>query len=499
MGRAGISDLRDREREAARQGPPRASSAAWRGLSAFQWFVLGDVVAAAGLLLWFRPDILTPLAVAVAAGIFLAVSMWRALLVMVSAPARGPEPLVGALPRYTILVALHDEAEVMEQLVGRLARIDYPSDRLQGLLILEAGDHHTIAAALAAPRPHWLDVFVAPPGLPQTKPRALNCALPHVTGELLTVYDAEDEPDPLQLREAAARFAVDTSGRLACLQAPLRIRPGRSGHEASPFLDRQFAAEYASLFETVLPGMTRLGLPFPLGGTSNHFRVDVLRKVGAWDAFNVTEDADLGFRLWAGGWRLGVMNRPTWESPPGLISDWLPQRTRWLKGYMQTWGVHTRRPWRLGVRGALALLMTVGVGVASASVHGPSLAWVAATVLVAAMAGLSPETPALALSVLVLGAASAWLSCAIGARRAGVPYGVTDMITAPAYWALQSLAALHAGWRLVREPFAWDKTRHRRDAPVTEAAAATPAHAALDETAPNRLSAGHAAAPQPVA
>ena len=143
--------------------------------------------------------------------------------------------------------------------------------------------------------------------------------------------------------------------------------------------------------------------------------------------------------------------------------------------------------------------MTVGVGVASASVHGPSLAWVAATVLVAAMAGLSPETPALALSVLALGAASAWLSCAIGARRAGVPYGATDMIAAPAYWALQSLAALHAGWRLVREPFAWDKTRHRRDAPVTEASAAPPAHAALDETAPNRLSAGHAAAPQPVA
>lgn len=165
---------------------------------------------------------------------------------------------------------------------------------------------------------------------------------------------------------------------------------------------------------------------------------------------------------------------------------------------MQTWGVHTRRPWRLGARGVFALLMTVGAGIASASVHGPSLAWVAATVLVAAMAGLAPGTPALALGVLILGAASAWLSCAIGARRAGISYGPTDMIVAPGYWALQSLAAAHAAWRLVREPFAWDKTRHRRDAPVAEAVAA-PVHAALDETAPNRLSAGHAAAPQPVA
>ncbi|MBU1383239.1 MAG: glycosyltransferase [Alphaproteobacteria bacterium] len=443
---------------------------------------------------------LAPMVVTVVGTGFLTVCFWRVLLVAVSGRRRDPTdlPATSELPRYTVLVALHDEAEVMAQLVSRLARIDYPTDRLQGLLILEAHDRHTIDAALAAARPSWLEVFIAPPGQPQTKPRALNCALPHVTGELLTVYDAEDEPDPLQLREAAARFAADPGGRLACLQAPLRIRTGHRRADPSPFLDRQFAAEYASLFETALPGMARLGLPFPLGGTSNHFRVDVLRAVGGWDAFNVTEDADLGFRLWDRGWRLGVTRRPTWETPPGRVYDWLPQRTRWLKGYMQTLGVHTRRPWRLGVRGMFALLMTVGAGVASAAVHGPSVAWVSATVLVAGVAGLPPQTPAPALGVLFLGAGSAWLSCGIGARRAGVPYGPADMIAAPAYWALQSLAALHAGWRLLREPFAWDKTRHRRDEPLVEAVA-VPVHAALDEAAPNRLSAGHAAAPQPVA
>lgn len=499
MGRAEISDLRDREGDGARHGPPRASSARWRGLSGFQWLAVAGLIAGAAWLVGSRPDMFAPLAVAGAAATFLTLSVWRIALVILSvAPLAGQERVPRELPPYTVLVALHDEAEVMEQLVERLARIDYPADRLQGLLILEAHDRQTIAAALAAPRPAWLEVFVAPPGRPLTKPRALNCALPHATGELLTVYDAEDEPHPLQLREAAARFAGDAGGRLACLQAPLRIRGGRTGPGASPFLDRQFAAEYAGLFETALPGMARLGLPFPLGGTSNHFRVDVLRAVGGWDAFNVTEDADLGFRLWTRGWRLGVISRPTWETPPGDLSDWLPQRTRWLKGYMQTWGVHTRRPWRLGARGAFALTMTIGAGIVSATAHGPSLAWVAATVLVAAVAGLPPQTPALALGVLILGAASAWLSCAIGARRAGVPYGPTDMIAAPAYWALQSLAAVHAGWRLVREPFAWDKTRHRREAPIA-ATATAPAHATLDETAPNRLSAGHAAAPQPVA
>ena len=496
MGWVGTSDLPRRASDAAPCGPPRASGAEWRGLSAFQWSLLAG---AAGVMLWLRLDAVAPLAVAGAATAFLATSAWRVLLVALSARRTGrSEVLAADLPPYTVLVALHDEAEVMDQLVARLARIDYPADRLQGLLILEAHDHPTIAAAQAATRPPWLDVFVAPPGRPQTKPRALNCALPHATGQLLTVYDAEDEPDPLQLREAAARFASDPDKRLACLQAPLRIRRRGSRPGPSPFLDRQFAAEYASLFETVLPGMARLGLPFPLGGTSNHFRVDVLREVGGWDPFNVTEDADLGFRLWDRGWRLGVIGRPTWETPPGPIADWLPQRTRWLKGYMQTWGVHTRRPWRLGARGAFALLMTVGAGIVSASVHGLSLAWVTATVLVAAVAGLMPQTPALALGVLFLGAASAWLSCAIGARRAGVSYGPADMIAAPAYWALQSLAALHAGWRLVREPFAWDKTRHRRDEPIAEAATAS-VHGALDEAAFDRLSASHAAAPQPVA
>lgn len=499
MERAGISDRLDRRRATTRPGASQADGAARRDLSLFQILSVTALLGAGAGLAYWRPEALMPLSIAGLAVVFLAVALWRALLVLLSArPGVMPAAIeTGALPPYTVLIALHDEAEVVPQLIGRLARIDYPADRLQGLLILEADDGSTLAAALATAKPAWLEIFIAPPGRPRTKPRALNCALPHATGALLTVYDAEDAPDPGQLREAAARFAADRAGRLACVQAPLRVRPARTG--ASPFLDRQFAAEYAGLFETTLPGLARLGLPFPLGGTSNHFRVEALRAVGGWDGFNVTEDADLGFRLWSHGWHLGVITRPTWETPPGGPADWLPQRTRWLKGYMQTWGVHTRRPWRLGGRGAFALVMTVGVGIASAVLNGPSLAWVTATVLVAISAGVPPETPALALSVLVLGSASAWLACAIGARRAGISYGPTDMIAAPAYWALQSLAAFHAGWRLLREPFAWDKTPHRQDGLVQAAPLMAPGHVMLDETPPNRLSADHAAAPQSVA
>ena len=481
----------------ARWGPPLEESAGRRGLSSFQWLALIGVLAGGAVAFRLEPQRATAVLVLVVAAGFLLTAVWRVALVLLSARPPQPHPAPRDWPSYTVLAAVYDEAEVVPQLIARLARLDYPADRLQGLLLLEAHDHDTLRAALATPRPPWLELFVIPPGTPQTKPRALNHALARATGELLTIYDAEDEPDPQQLRAAAARFAADGDGRLGCLQAPLRIRRlGREG--ADPFFDRQFAAEYAALFETALPGLARLGLPFPLGGTSNHFRTAALRAVGGWDAWNVTEDADLGFRLWARGWRLGVIDRPTREPPPGGLEHWLPQRVRWQKGYMQTWGVHTRRPWRLGLRGLAALTLTVGAGLASAALHGPSVAWIAAAVLVAATAGLSPATPWLSLVVLVLGAAAAWLACAIGARRAGVPYGLRDMLAAPAYWSLLSLAFAHAAWRLVREPFAWDKTRHRADAPA-EASPASAGDAMLDEAGRDRLSAAHVAAPEPVA
>lgn len=467
-----------------------ALCAADRNLSLFQWGVL---LLFAFVAFWGAQHLSRTLLeqVAAAAGVvFLFIAGWRCLLVVLSKPPAAQVPSPEIWPRYTILAALYDEAEVVEQLIGRLAAIDYPPDRLQGLLVLEERDTETRAAAMAAAWPPWLEVFVAPPGQPGTKPRALNSALPHVTGDLLTVYDAEDAPDPGQLKEAAARFIDDATGRLACLQAPLRIRPARGS--VSRFIDRQFAAEYAALFEITLPGMVRLGLPFPLGGTSNHFRVDVLRAVGGWDSWNVTEDADLGFRLWRFGWRIGVIRRPTWETPPGPLRDWLPQRTRWLKGYMQTWGVHTRNPLGLGPRGLFSLLITLGLALASAGLYGPTLCWVVASILVALLAGLPPATPALAVAVLVLGAMTAWLSCKVGARRAGAPYGLWDMIRGPIYWSLLSLAYTHAVWRLLTEPFAWDKTRHRPDVhtPFNDAA--------LDETALPGLSAAHVAAPEPV-
>jgi len=401
---------------------------------------------------------------------FIIVIAWRFLTLLVSQHRFIPpsaEPMV--LPRYSIVVALYDEAAILPHLIQRLANIDYPPKLLDGYLVLEAHDQATIDAANALVLPDWLRVLIAPPGTPTTKPRALNHALSVARGELLTVYDAEDDPDPLQLREAAARFATD-DGELVCLQAPLRIRRQHRQRRATPFLDRQFAAEYAALFEVTLPAMARMGLPFPLGGTSNHFRVAALRALGGWDAWNVTEDADLGFRIWRRGWRLGMLTRPTYETPPGDLVHWLPQRTRWLKGYMQTLCVHTRSASGMGWRGWLALALTLGAAVASAALHALSVAWIGLFFLMALLARHLPPTPWFGLGILVCGTVVALLAARIGAKRASTPFTIGDMVVAPFYWSLLSLAFVHAFVRLIMEPHRWDKTTHRPDIACEETA-----------------------------
>ncbi|WP_396592956.1 glycosyltransferase family 2 protein [Brevundimonas sp. R86498] len=440
--------------------PHRASQRSLGLGQALVWLAISGAGVAAFLA---APDVMLKQSVFAVQLAFVLYGFWRCLLAVASLNMPAPWPMVRGqkLPRYTVLVALLDEAEILPQLVPRLAAIDYPRDRLEGYLLLEAHDRATIAAARACSLPPWLQVCVVPEDGQRTKPHALNHGLAAARGQFVTVYDAEDAPDPLQQREAAQRFAADTTGSLWALQSPLRIRT--RDRSDSPFLDRQFAVEYAALFEVTLPAMARLGLPFPLGGTSNHFRVDALRAVGGWDAHNVTEDADLGFRLWRAGGRLGTLSRPTLEPPPGALVDWLPQRTRWLKGYMQTWGVHTRDLRRLGWRGCASLALTVGVALASAAIHAGTVAWVVASVAIALAAGLQPATPIFAMAVLAWGTSAAWLTGHVGAGRAGVPYTPVDMIVAPAYWSLLSLGFYHALWRLVREPFAWDKTRHSPD------------------------------------
>ena len=212
----------------------------------------------------------------------------------------------------------------------------YPADRLEIRLALEADDRETIAAARALALDRKYRIVLVPEGGPRTKPRALNYALRFCSGEIITVHDAEDRPHPRQLRTAAESFAA-AGPDLACLQAPLNWF-----NRSECWLTRQFALEYAAHFHALLPLYARLRWPLPLGGTSNHFRAAALRRAGGWDAWNVTEDADLGFRLHALGYRCNVIAPLTLEEAPTRIWPWVCQRSRWLKGYAQTLAVHSR-------------------------------------------------------------------------------------------------------------------------------------------------------------
>ncbi len=421
--------------------------------------------------------LLTALVSAVTAAIVVPAMLWQALAVLLwvgfagvvlfkaaccVVPPRAtiaPSNRPRRWPHYTVVVALKDEAAIVPQLVRRLSRLNYPNSALTGLLVVEPDDWATLNAILDTPRPSWLKPLIAPRGHPQTKPRALNVALEHARPGLLTVYDAEDEPHPDQLREAATRFAAGDQD-LACLQAPLRIRTlGRR----PTWLERQFAMEYAALFEVILPALARFRLPLPLGGTSNHFRVDVLRRVGGWDAWNVTEDADLGFRLARFGYRSDVLGLPTRESPPPNLKAWLPQRTRWLKGFMQTIGVNLRGVTGLGTSGLIVLAVTLAAAVASAALQGAVLAWLVANALIHALnssvPGLAPQDGAL----FLLGWAVALATLAVGCRRSGTVVDLWTALTAPLYWSLTSIAQVHATWRLVAQPYHWDKTPHAPD------------------------------------
>ena len=256
---------------------------------------------------------------------------------------RPPALTDDELPVYTVVVALYQETHVIRDLVNAIDAFDYPKSKLDIKLVVERRDLETLGRIVELRLPARYEVIVAPPGEPKTKPRALNIALSSARGDLVAVYDAEDAPAPDQLRLAASRFAVDKG--IDCLQARLAVR----NHDES-WLSKFFAIEYAALFDFINPGLCALGLPIALGGSSNHFRVGSLVSVGAWDEWNVTEDADLGIRLARFGYRVESLDSDTWEEAPHEFGNWFAQRVRWQKGWMQTCIVHSRGPVLLPAR-----------------------------------------------------------------------------------------------------------------------------------------------------
>jgi cellulose synthase/poly-beta-1,6-N-acetylglucosamine synthase-like glycosyltransferase len=364
------------------------------------------------------------------------------------------------LPVYTILVPAYHESNVVSKVIEHIDALDYPLSKLQVLLLMEADDDETIAAAKAARPPEYVRFVVVPPGGPQTKPKACNVGLALAEGEFLVIYDAEDRPEPGQLREAVARFAQSDES-VVCFQARLNYF-----NATENILTRMFTLEYSFWFDYMLPGLDAWKLPIPLGGTSNHFRVDALRELGGWDPYNVTEDADLGVRAAAEGRVVGITESTTWEEACSEWKAWIRQRTRWIKGYMMTALVHTRRPlqlWRTvgwrGVLGVVALIAgTPAMFLACPLVWG---FWLF-TFLGGSVDGLHLPDWVLTVTTanLIIGNGAMILLSALAARRRKAYDLVPFALLNPAYWVLHSIAAWRALYQLVRNPSHWEKTPH---------------------------------------
>jgi cellulose synthase/poly-beta-1,6-N-acetylglucosamine synthase-like glycosyltransferase len=367
------------------------------------------------------------------------------------------------LPMYTVLVPAFDEANIVRKLIENIAVLDYPADRLQVLLLLEEGDDATYDAVQSAPLPPYVQVLVVPRGEPRTKPRACNYGLQFARGTFTVIFDAEDRPEMDQLRKAVFAFEAERpvgAGPVACLQARLHFDNARAN-----LLTSMFAMEYAFWFDSMLPGLQQWGVPLPLGGTSNHFRTSILRELVGWDPYNVTEDADLGLRIAVRGYGVEILDSVTWEEACGRVAPWIRQRTRWIKGYIITAGVYTRRvvgPLReTGVRGLITLVALI-LGTPIAFLAYPALLLLCGL----QVGGLLPPTSipswvftaALANSAL-MGTIAIVLSAIAGARRYG-PWIILRAFLNPFYWLLHSIAAFRATAQAVRSPHRWEKTPH---------------------------------------
>jgi cellulose synthase/poly-beta-1,6-N-acetylglucosamine synthase-like glycosyltransferase len=447
----------------------RAARAIFLGSGA----ILVGLVAASP---WLATIVLLPLLVT----LMLAPAILRlAAVVSPGSPGRNvPPPLSDRdLPVYSVLIPLRDEAAMVPQLGRAMRALDYPPEKLDIRFVVEAQSRHTVEAVhklLIDPR---FELLVVPDARPRTKPKALDYALPFVRGKYVVVYDAEDVPDPDQLRLAAAVFADDPD--IDCLQAELMIDNGYEN-----IITGLFAGEYAGQFGVLMPALVRWGLPIPLGGTSNHFVASTLREAGGWDAFNVTEDADLGVRLARLRYRTHMLGSRTFEEAPITLEAWLNQRTRWMKGWMQTFIVHNRRPAGLladlGWRGFLCVELYLGSLILSPILH---TLFVAGLLVRLATAGPLPFTPfnaraGLALIVFVCGYGGAFAVTLAGLRRTGQRHLLAIQALLPLYWILHSVATIRAAWQLVRRPHFWAKTAHgvtHMDRRLADLAPAAPA------------------------
>ncbi|HET8853900.1 MAG TPA: glycosyltransferase, partial [Ktedonobacteraceae bacterium] len=365
-------------------------------------------------------------------------------------------------PTYTILCPLYKEATIVPQFVEAIKALDYPMDRLQVLFLTEENDNETRAALYNMHLPPSFTILTVPKGTPQTKPRACNFGLLQAKGQFVVIFDAEDKAEPYQLKKAVLTFA-NLGSEVACVQAKLNYYNTRQN-----LLTRWFTAEYSTWFDIMLPGLQRTGFSLPLGGTSNHFRTEVLHALGGWDAFNVTEDCDLGLRISHYGLKTAVLDSTTYEEATSRIKTWLLQRSRWIKGYLQTYLVHMRHPiqtLRQGhVRKFCSLQLIVGAWTVVLLLNPFMWALTLLYILLLPVHLYSILFPGpilyLAVFCLIFGNFFYVYIHIIGCLWRQEYALIKWVLLIPFYWVMMSASAYIAFYQLIVKPHHWEKTQH---------------------------------------
>ncbi|WP_205696578.1 glycosyltransferase family 2 protein [Conexibacter sp. SYSU D00693] len=369
------------------------------------------------------------------------------------------------LPVYTILVPLYQEAAVLPKLTKGIEGLDYPKTKLDVRLLCEEDDPETPAAIREMDLPPHFKLVVVPDAQPKTKPKACNYGLLQADGEYVVIFDAEDIPDRDQLKKVVIAFRK-ADPRVTCIQAKLNYFNADQN-----LLTRWFTTEYSMWFDLMLPGLDASGVPIPLGGTSNHFITDRLIELAAWDPFNVTEDADLGIRLHKAGYKTAMVDSTTLEEANSVLDNWIRQRSRWIKGYLQTWLVHMRNPARLlrqiGLKSFISFQLIVG-GTFIFLLN--PIFWGLTTLFFFSNAGFIEELfpsfvfYAAAFQLFIGNFVFMYLNVAGSVQR-----GYFDLakyaLLSPLYWGLMSIAAWKGFGQLVTKPFYWEKTIHGLDDP----------------------------------
>jgi len=365
------------------------------------------------------------------------------------------------LPIYTIILPVYKEDKLIKKLIWNLQSLDYPRERLDIKLVIEEDDDKTLNAVRDLDFPAIFEVIVVPFHMPKTKPKACNYALHFARGKYLTIYDAEDIPDTDQLKKVVALFNK-LPEEYICIQSALNYF-----NRNENFLTRMFTLEYSYWFDYMLPGLDTLDIPIPLGGTSNHFKIEHLIELGAWDPFNVTEDADLGVRAYAKGYKVAIVNSTTYEEANNEPFNWIRQRSRWIKGYMQTYLVHMRNPFKLikklGWKGFIGFSFFVGATPLTFLVY-PLLLAIFIAYLIFDFSGIRTLFPdwVLFMSIFNLMVGNILMiyinMMAVFKRR--YYELILFALANPIYWLMHSIAAYMGLYELIVKPFYWQKTNH---------------------------------------